>query len=308
MKRPSSIVAVFVVVIATMLLSSCAEKGKENADVSIPAEETAGDQPDKTKDDIENLREFIRSEKYIVHGCGFLEEADGNYASLTNSYEAMEAAYEAGNRLLEMDFLITADNYLVAGHDIEDETWAIGINIPRDTDVTREMFLNEKWCDKYTTMDLNSVAEYMREHEDFYVITDVKYDNAAACRIIADTCPDLIDRFIVQIYHEDEYTPVHDMGFPYIIYTMYKVTDEEREPSHIAEIFDKDDLLGITFDYRRIDDSPEYFEEVKAMGFPLYVHTVNYPEEMDHCFAGGIDAVYTDWTKTGLSKYIQEHS
>ena len=47
----------------------------------------------------------------------------------------------------------------------------------------------------------------------------IKEDCAAGAALIAQRCPDLRSRFIIQIYHPEEYDQVADLGFEHIILT-----------------------------------------------------------------------------------------
>ncbi|MBR0093615.1 MAG: hypothetical protein IJP92_18160 [Lachnospiraceae bacterium] len=248
---------------------------------------------------IASVRNGICGEQVIIHAGGFIRvEPDGPEYSYSNSMDALVNGYSAGNHYTELDFILSADDHLICSHhdDMEKEVWAVGLDATEP--LTRDAFLNEKVYGAFQTMDIEMLADYMREHEDLYIITDIKSDvlsNTHGCAIIKDTCPDLIDRFIIQIYHEHEYEEVAALGFPYIIYTLYAATEKERAPEAVAAAAKNHELVGITFWSFWVDDW-DYFSALLATDVPLFVHTVNNPEEMSLRLEQGVSAIYTDLT------------
>lgn len=61
------------------------------------------------------------------------------------------------------------------------------------------------------------------------IVTDIKEDCAAGAALIAQRCPDLRSRFIIQIYHPEEYDQVADLGFEHIILTVYQMSWSEKQ-------------------------------------------------------------------------------
>ena len=106
---------------------------------------------------------------------------------------------------------------------------------------------------------------------------------------------------IIQIYHEEEYKTVHDLGFPYIIYTLYRTDEAESEISALSDAAVKDDLSGFTFwsDWAEGD----FLEGMKRTGVPLFVHSVSDDVNNEDSIRGytdrGITGVYTDRTDLG---------
>ena len=104
-----------------------------------------------------------------------------------------------------------------------------------------------------------------------------------------------MDCFIIQIYHAKEYDSIHELGFDYIIYTLYKATDYEKEITALLELAQSHDLVGITFPKRYIKKFGEdFYGPLMEAGIPLYIHTENDTEEMAYYLNLGIDAIYTD--------------
>jgi len=225
--------------------------------------------------------------RYIIHAGGSVDGYAGS-----NSLEALQQAYEAGHRVIEMDFQFTSDGELACIHD-----WYRQYTKAVETDgvaISLEQFLSMPIYDRFTPMSLEDLAVFLREHPDLYIVTDIKTDNIAGAEKIAADYPDLQDQFILQIYHGDQYEPARQAGFEYIIYTLYALdwfskTDTDALCAFAAE----HKLLAYTFSYElcRVEG---YLEGMLQAGVPLYVHTINGEEEAALYFSMGFSAVYTD--------------
>ena len=235
------------------------------------------------------VREVLQSQKTVVHACGKY-----NDYTYTNSYEALVNCYEEGNRVCEIDFNLTRDNRLVLGHEGGSDAWMVGLDT---TDVlTEAQFLDQKYLGELTTMSLDDLADFMRSHEDFYVVTDIKgqnLNNVEGCAIIAAECPDLLDRFIIQIYHISEYGQVRNLGFMNIIFTLYATGETERTTDVLLQNLNDCDLLGFTFWDSWAQDS--FVGPIAPSGTLMFVHTVNGEEQIRSFVDRGL-YVYTDNT------------
>lgn len=232
--------------------------------------------------------EMLQAEiQYIIHAAG---EIDGTSGS--NSMEGLQNAYDAGNRYIELDFNFTADGHMACIHD-----WYVEYTseIPENGHaLTLAEFRAAQIYDRLTPLDLDTLAGFMMEHEDLYIITDIKDDNIAGLSYIAAAYPELVERFIPQIYKGDEYDPVRDLGYAYVIYTLYRLdwnskTDTEALCAYAAG----HPLLAFTFSYE-LCAVEGYVDGMLASGLPLYIHTVNEPAEMALYRAMGITGFYTD--------------
>ena len=230
------------------------------------------------------LQEDIR---YITHAAGRIDGMDGS-----NSLEALEGAYAAGCRYVEIDFQFTADGELACIHDWYRQYTSA---IPEDgTALTLSEFQTCRIYDTYTPLWLDYLASFMLDHPDLYIITDIKVNNPEGAAKIAADWPELTDRFIIQIYDGSEYDAVREAGFDHIIYTLYMLdwnskTDTEALCAYAAG----HPLLGYTFSYE-LCSVEGYVDGMKKAGVPLYIHTVNGEAEQQAYFDMGIDGIYTD--------------
>lgn len=227
--------------------------------------------------------------RYIIHAAGTIDDISG-----TNSLQALERAYAAGNRTIEIDFNFTSDGYLACFHD-RSAWWWWYPEFQQDGLVpTLSEFLQMKSYGKYTTMWLDSLVRYMKEHPDLYIVTDVKDDNILAAQVIARYFPEMLDRFIVQIYAPEQYDIVSELGYSYIIYTLYQTSWENiMNPEYLADYAETHTLLGYTFNVELLEYEA-FRKNIQNAGIPYYTHTVNELDEQKECFDFGVQGIYTD--------------
>ncbi len=237
-----------------------------------------------------SLRSTLDKEKTVIHAAGYVQ-VDGVEYDYTNTYDALVNCYDAGNRVVEIDFKFTSDGKLVCAHEGTDNSWAEGID--SEGPIREEEFLNRKFKGALTTMGLTQLSDYMRSHEDLYIVTDCKArDNLQSCTYIASNCPDILDRFIVQIYHAKDYDAIKKLGFKNIILTLYKTKEYERTPEALLKDIRDYDLIGITFWEEWMKE--DFFEPLYDDGHVLLlVHTVNDTDDMQRDMDSGC-LVYTD--------------
>ena len=245
---------------------------------------------------VAELREDI---KYIIHAAGRLEGVDLYGEARTydgsNSPEGLMQCSAAGARFVELDFNFTSDGELVCLHD-----WYRQY-APEITDyeaLTLEEFLGARIYRNYTPICLDDVAEWLINNPDSYIVTDIKDDNPRGLSKIAEDYPDLRNRFIVQIYAEEEYDVARSLGFDYIIYTLYRLDwAGKTDWRHLGEFEAEHPLVGFTFDYTLIGSAQGYLSGMLSLDVPLFIHTVNEQGEQEKYFAMGIDGIYTDIVK-----------
>ena len=245
-------------------------------------------------------RKLLVENRYIIHAGGNVETDDGNVLTYTNSREALANCYETGNRIAEFDFMLTCDDEVVCAHNDEEDDgedlWAYkvrGAGFPGNPP-SLETFVNANFDGQLSTMTLDDLASFMQQHPDFYVVTDVKDDNEEICALIRQKYPELTNNFIIQIYHPDEYDSIKALGFNYIIYTLYRASEDELSADALTEFVNGSRLCAVTFWADFPSQRTESFEALKECGVPLFVHTINDPEEMRSFIDLGVSGIYTD--------------
>ncbi len=241
----------------------------------------------------------------VIHALG---EIDGE--TYTNSKEALENSYQCGNRYMECDFLLTSDERLAACHDWKE--WN-----QKNNDKFREKereaayipdfeeFMQTKITGEYTPLSAEDLIEFMRQNEDLYVITDsksaepeyIQKEFTNLKKIAIDSgCEEVLDRFVIQIYHAYMYEVIEEIyPFPNYIFTLYQegYRGEPDKMEEYAEFCMQYDIDVITMSASYYSD--ELSEICERYGLHLYVHTVNDEDEISTYLAKGV-GVYTDLT------------
>ena len=257
---------------------------------------------------INDVRNIICEEKYIMHAGGYIDGTDGEERTYTNSVESFEKCIENKRRIIEVDFQLTSDNKWVCGH----EGSAFGywnLYIPSKKPLTYEEFISCKNEMHLTAMTLSDVIQYMKKYEDVFIITDTKDGNIQFCKTIKEIVPEMSGRFIIQIYHEKEYDDIKRLGFNNIIYTLYKTDGEERTDERLSDFVDSHKLVGVTMPVECVENVEKIGEDVIVENeknphinyemlinkdVPIYVHTVNNEVLIIKCRKKGVSGFYTD--------------
>lgn len=243
----------------------------------------------------EAVRATIADTGRVVHAGGFLTTESGERVAYTNSYDALLNMYGQGNRVSEIDIRETADGVLVCAHGT-DEVFADGCDLPVEAAI--DEFLETRIYGQFQPMTVEMLAAFMRAHPDLLIITDIIHqENESVCKIIAETYPDLVERFIIQIYHESEYEPIRRLGFPHIIYTLYRADDQERNFWRISHFAETHELVAITTQKEQFYPWKNQLA-MPHCGVPLMFHTVDDETEINmmlqkHYVLG----IYTDFTE-----------
>lgn len=229
--------------------------------------------------------------KEIIHAGGAVDGVVG-----TNSLEALNESYQKGYRFLELDFVMSSDGIPVCLHD-----WSpVHSSSLGSTPISAEKFLKVKILDRFTSLTIDTLAMWMSEHTDAYIITDVKDDNIAALRTIAKTHPEIMPRLIPQIYQYHEYAPVRALGYSNIIFTLYalpRYEDKVHATNYNLSFAKKNSLLAITMDVEIITDHPFLVTRYNRAEVPLFIHTVNGKDEKQTLYEKGISCIYTDFAE-----------
>ena len=208
----------------------------------------------------------------------------------TNSLEAINAAYAAGFRYIELDFELTSDGSIVLIHDweamAERMLFSEGVR-------TREEFLSSPTFMRLTLLDAAGLKKWMDSHDDCYIITDVKVShNAAVLRKLKQELGKASERLIPQIYSTEQYDEVRALGFSNIILTVYKMdADGEKLSAFIRD----HELWAVTIAFSRLTE--EFLGAVKSAGrdTAVYAHTVNTLSDFENWKPLGLTGIYTDY-------------
>ena len=222
----------------------------------------------------------------VAHAGGGI---DG--VAYTNSIEALNQNYAQGFRLFEMDFSWTSDNELVCLHD-----WGFtfekrfGFKTKKIPDRSTFEYLVDHFGD-YHACTLDELAEWMEEHPDSILITDVHVERKVALQMIRNAIGSGEVRVIPQITQPGEFDSIRKLGFEKIIWTLHSFKGSDDE---VVEIARKLPLFAVTMPPSRTGAGlPGNLEQV---AIPSYVHTVNDEDEASRYMEDlRLTDIYTDF-------------
>jgi glycerophosphoryl diester phosphodiesterase len=225
----------------------------------------------------------------IAHGMGNIQDI-----MVTNSQEAWEHNYRNGCRTFEADFWMASDGKLVAFHDHLEER----LNLRKG--FTHQEFMSSKLAGRFTPLDVDGVARLMVARRDWLLVSDVKTELKPAleqlCEGLAGHGIDCRERVIPQIYNLRDHIRVTDeMGWKTVILTLYRIDDG---PEKILDFVRKHPTIrAVTLPIVRA--KKEFFDELKQLGIPSYVHTIDSPKEIQGYLDLGASGVYTNYQCKG---------
>ena len=240
--------------------------------------------------------DILTEARLVAHGLG---EVDG--VATLNCLEGFRQQYEQGVRAFEVDLRLTADQQVVLRHDWR-AGWQAGISeisIP-----TLKEFLTRPLLKEYTPLSFKDLLLLMEQYPDVCIVTDTKFTEAEIVTIQFEAMlrdaeelglSYLFDRMIIQVYDALTFKVVDNIHhFENYIYTLYNdgftttVNDFRERAAFCAE----NGIRGITmWDYWwRTGFTPIMAE----YDIPVFIHTVNDPEEARTLLSSGVSGIYTD--------------
>jgi glycerophosphoryl diester phosphodiesterase len=240
----------------------------------------------------------------IAHAGGGI--AQGTYS---NTLEALNAAEGNNFTFIELDFSNTENGDLVLIHD-----WNLrhfqyysrlsflpagvkrSINRPAKS---AQKFKKRRMKFGLTQMDLTDLLAWLSDKPHIRIVTDIKHENINSLRTIFERSDRAAAQFIPQIYTQEEYQSVVDIGYTDIIFTNYRARLSDTE---LLSFMETHTLFGLTVPLEAA--RPALIKGAKELGIPVFVHKfldstpasiVNSPEGADTLLARQIDGVYTDY-------------
>ncbi len=207
---------------------------------------------------------------------------------LTNSLEALDSAYAAGFRFIELDFVRASDGAAVLLHDWESMARRL---LGEAGERSREEFLSAPALAGLTLLDGEGLFRWMEERPDCFIVTDVKAeDNAAFLGELRASAGEAGARLIPQAYSYAEAAALREEGWERVILTLYRM---ETTPEELRAFLADCPLWAVTVSEGRVSD--ELAAAVTESGCALYCHTVNTLDFVDAWRDKGLTGIYTDY-------------
>jgi len=233
----------------------------------------------------ELYNKLTKNEKGLVaHAGGFLD------GYLVNMKESLDLSKINKMKLVEIDFIWTEDGIPVLSHDWD--TVSKYSKVKFTGKLSLQDFLNNEFKFEWTPLSLDGLCEWLKENKDVFIVTDVKEKNIEMLKIITVKYPELLNRFIPQVYSIKEYIEVSKLNYERIIFTLYKLEiDSNTIFNDIMKIQDNK-LFAITMPKDRADDG--LAQNLKDNNIYVYVHTINDYLIRKNLSGKGVDGFYTD--------------
>jgi len=217
-----------------------------------------------------------------MHGLGAYKGQ-----AVMNCLEAFEANYAQGQRLFEIDLMMTQDGHIAAMHDGQEHLYGLS------TSFTLAQFRSSSY--KGTTpLAEDDIARLLKTKKDWFLITDVKTDNAEGlrrlCIVLDNAGVSCKKRVIPQIYNPAEMAIVEELSFDRAIFTMYRFGNAKDA---LVRFLNKNPRIWAVTMWADWWDE-EYASVLRRHGVMGFVHTVNDNARAEELFRKGVSAIYTD--------------
>lgn len=216
---------------------------------------------------------------------------------ITNSLQAFDNSYSEGFRFFETDITLTSDDEPILAHDWGNANWFMNVKYSSDAPTYKE-FKSRSTIVGLQMMDLDMLAKWLSEHKDAYIVTDTKLETLKILKTISERYPEVCNRIIPQIYSFEEYDVVRDMGYTYIILTLYRINLSDEE---IIVFCSNHPLFALTISQERA--APDVLKRFAKLDIPIYVHTINDYNIYVKLRDNGAYGVYTDYFQP--SKWVE---
>ncbi|WMT40580.1 phosphatidylinositol-specific phospholipase C/glycerophosphodiester phosphodiesterase family protein [Paenibacillus sp. D2_2] len=245
-------------------------------------------------------QEGFKAHRMIAHAMGGISGK-----SYTNSYEAFIANYEKGIRVFESDFLLSADDDLIARHEWGESFTKLmgqedGLKPERYGAIfTTKEFKDAKIMGRYEPLTWDDVLDLMVDYPDMYLVTDTKQIKPEEIDQIFSKIvdgakkrdPEILTRIVPQIYNHPMWDQIEAIyPFESVIFTLYQTHESDDEVLQFAE---EKGLAAITMSEARANKN--LVSKLNKLGIPSYVHTINDVETMQKFKNMGVYGFYTDF-------------
>jgi lipoteichoic acid synthase len=152
-----------------------------------------------------------------------------------NTKAKLDEYYKKGIRLMEIDLEWTDDEKLIVN------------------------------CDNGMTIE--ELEQWMKDHIDAYIITDMVGDTSDAMKYIKYNLKEVKERFIPQVKDMEEYYLVYTKGFKNII---FKIPDDKYTDKEILEFVKLYDHFGVAISEYRANRG--FLRKLQKQGLTTYIY------------------------------------
>ncbi|MDD3167876.1 MAG: glycerophosphodiester phosphodiesterase family protein [Eubacteriales bacterium] len=216
-------------------------------------------------------------QKVIAHGGGVYRGYE-----TTNSVEALNQAIRNGYKIIELDMELSSDGKIIMLHDWDRTAMHyFGSSFPRK--LSQGQFMSLSVHGALEVLTFEKLALILEKNPDIRIVTDTKGDNLALLTEIKESRPNLLNRFLPQIYEYDQWSEVNSLGYTDIIFTLYAMADLDTDK--LVSFVIEHGIYAVTM--------PDYLAErgickkLSDQGIAVYVHPVsNYEAALQYLDQG----------------------
>ncbi len=204
-------------------------------------------------------------DRYIAHAGGEI-----NGVKSTNSKHALDENYKKGFRNFELDIIETSDGKLVAAHDWN--MWARFTDFTGSLPPTHAQFMEQKIYGDYTTLDMDGINAWFKNHPDATLITDKVNDPIAFADAFIDK-----DRLIMELFSVMAVEKASEHG----IHTMISQEPLMAIKGDKVNFLKVNNVSHVAVSRRIIASQKKLMLQLRDAGIKVYVFNVNFDTGKD---------------------------
>lgn len=248
-----------------------------------------------------NYKLAVSANDYVAHALGGIDDT-----AYTNSLEALENSYKVGFKFYEADVKLTSDDKLVLVHGWSQKDYEERLGLEYNDAqpvMAYNSYMATKIKDKYTTLSFKDLVDFIKKHNDIYVMIDLgskSYDETKKIyeRIVEECENDdkILQRLVVGGQTTSMIEAVKDT-YDFKLINLYWASDDKRE----KQVYSKKDFVSyckknnITSLSVSISNySNSFARYMKKNGIIIYVFTENDKKEAENILKIA-DLVGTDY-------------
>lgn len=231
-------------------------------------------------------------DRYIAHAGGEI-----NGVKSTNSKHALDENYKKGFRNFELDIIETSDGKLVAAHDWN--MWARFTDYTGSLPPTHAQFMKQKIYGDYTTLDMDGINAWFKNHPDAILITDKVNDPIAFSDAFIDK-----DRLIMELFSVMAVEKASEHG----IHPMISQEPLLAIKGDKVNFLKVNNVSHVAVSRRIISSQKKLMLQLRDAGIKVYVFNVNFDAGKDEQYVydnelGLVYGMYADkWISAMQSK------
>ena len=257
--------------------------------------------------------EYLMNSGVVCHAGGIIE----GY-TVTNALEAFEHSYTQGHRFFEVDISETSDGELVCAHGWNESDYLKYYpweKVSGSYQPTLKEFSNYRIGNDYTPITLTDFINWMQQHQDVYVIFDIKLCDYKTANTIANKIlisvndKQMLSRMVMSARTTDMMRGYSDAySFPWL--HMLFADDSVREES----IYTAEDFLRFCKEFNVSSYSisasmytKELANKLDTTGLKCYVYMVQSSYDAAQYVSMGADFVISDYLKADCLNHLQNN-